>query len=352
MKMKIMRFMFPLLIILGLLLAVINATAQDYYIIGEGPICDIELDNNPNQLIVGSAAVIYVISSLDGAIVDTYNSDIAADDILTGSPENDIIYEIGSHQGCSINRDTQEIEYYYLPDHFHPSFIILQDSENLYITCMDQTIGKLGPYDKIVVYDKTDLSQEATWPCVPFPKYGIYDSENNLIIIAEGMAHSHNPAGGRYFPAQAGIQWQSKIGWYDPSREGNLVSQVTLEGTITGLAMMSDGTVIAGLAWRTANEEGAWASTLAIITDPIEYIDIDTYHVVAMDRDSANDRLICSLYDYQSETGGHILVWDYDTREYSIVEAGVSQLIIIKYLDGKLYASNSKDNKVYVIDID
>jgi len=352
MKRNIMLFMFVPGFVLCVLLILTKVFAQEYYLIGEGPISVIEYDNSINRLLVTSGTVLFIVNPVNGDIDEDYETEIAADDIIRGLPQDDFIYEIGSQEGCSINTQTSVINSYYMPDDFFPSYKILQDSEKLYVTCKDMNIGQPGLTDKIVVFNKADLSQEAIWLCEEFPKYAIYDYENNLIVIAAGMAHSHNPAGIPYIPAGPGIQWLSNIGWYDPLRQGNLITEVTVEGSISGLALMSDGTVVAGLTYKTANEEGAWASTLAIISDPIEYIGIGTYHVVAMDCDSANDRLICSLYDYEEESGGHILVWDYNTREYNIIEAGVSQLIIIKYMDGKLYASNSKDNKVYVIDID
>ncbi len=130
-----------------------------------------------------------------------------------------------------------------------------------------------------------------------------------------------------------------------------LLETFTVEGSISGLAITGDCTPVVGLADIKENPNIP-ASTFAILSDPIEYVDIYPYHVIAMDLDPAADRLICSVYDYEEETGGHILVWDYNTREYEVTEPGIKGMNIIKFLDGKLYTANGKDNKIYVIPID
>lgn len=155
---------------------------------------------------------------------------------------------------------------------------------------------------------------------------------------------------GEYVPSEPGVQWLSRIGRYDPSREGLLVEEYTVSGSVAGLGFANNGTLIVGLSGD--KENGVSASTLAIISDPIEYVDIENYHVVCMDYDTGTERAFCSVYDYMDDSGGHILVWDYNTREYEVIDVGVDDIMMVKFLDGKLFFSDGKDNKMYVITID
>jgi len=348
-----LKIIIPILVIVVALYMLITPVfGQPFYTIGEGPIRDIVLDANPGNFIVVSGHAVYVIRGSDGEIIDIYQvPDIYVQDIIPSNPQANYLYCIGGCSNGAIEITIDRASHMIASVPIGPAMTLyaqLQDNDRLYAICHDQKLYEDEYSNVIRVFDKSDLSDVGTWPCEPWPEYAQYDNNSDTIIIAQSIAVPYKE--GEYVPSESGVQWLSRIGRYNPSREGLLVEEYTVSGSVAGLAINNDGNLIVGLAGE--KENGIPASTFAIISDPIEYLDIDNYHVVCMDYEIATDRAFCSVFNYLDETGGHILVWDYNTREYEIIEVGVDDIMMVKFLDGKLFFSDSKDNKLYVITID
>jgi outer membrane protein assembly factor BamB len=116
------------------------------------------------------------------------------------------------------------------------------------------------------------------------------------------------------------------------------------------MALMSDGAIVIGLCGEKAYK--VQAPTLAVIDEDTEYVNLEDYSVMAMDYDRNTNRVFFSAFDPGGEPDGDVIVWDYDTGEYEIINTGIRNLRIVKFLDGKLYASTQRNNKLYVIEID
>jgi hypothetical protein len=350
--------MFKRFYLLGIIILVIviplillPAFGQSYYPIGNGDIYDIELDAVPGQLIIPSGESLYIVRMSDINILDEFEiPGITTNDLEYGITESDHIYLVGAgNDGWvegSLDRNTNEINNYNIDVNYIPT-VQLQDDYKLYAICQDQSPGPGSMGGKIFVFNKDDLSLENVWPCEMWPELALYDYENQKIIIAQGYTTSYSES--VYSPWEEGVQWLSNVGIYDPSRSGELIQEYTVQGSIAGLTQASDGTIIVGLAGD--KENWVHASTLAVLSDPIRYVDIENYQVACMDYDTANDRVIASVSIDDSEIGISILVWYYNTEEYEIIESDVQPMLILKYYDGKVYTSTGKDNRLYVIDI-
>jgi outer membrane protein assembly factor BamB len=142
----------------------------------------------------------------------------------------------------------------------------------------------------------------------------------------------------------------SIIGIYDPERSGGLLEEINVRGGVNGIVALDNGLLVAGLetsGWDTSDE----TPLLAIIGDNLEDWERDGYDVVSMCVDESTNRIYCILY-----TGGHvigdILVWDYDTYEFDIIQTGLDMLSLPAFLEGKLYCGGRNDNKIYIVDVD
>ena len=348
MKKGLYVFLLAIIAVVGILLLK-PVFGSGYYSIGNGPISDIQIDYIPGQLLIASAHSIFIFDTESNEPVDEYELACSyVDRGNPGNPQNNYIYGFGGlFAEFSLNRTTEDVESAALANDFIPN-VQLQDQDKLYAIFQDQSLGPDSMGGKIFVFDKGDLSLENVWPCEMWPELALYDYENQKIIVAQGYTTSYSES--LYSPWEEGVQWLSNVGIYNPSRSGELIQEYTIQGSIAGLAQASDGIIIVGLAGNKEN----WvpASTLAVLSDPIRYVDIENYQVACMDYDTANDRVIASVSIDDSEIGISILVWYYDTGEYEIIESDVHPMLIIKYYDGKAYTSTGKDNRLYVIPID
>ena len=277
--------------IIVLYILVMPVFGQPFHTIGNGPIHDIEVDVNSNQIIVVSGHTIYIIQASDGQVVEEFQvQDINISDIKPGTPQTSFIYGLGGNSdggvAFSINRTNNDVLTVILGSLMLP-YEIVQDNERLFGVCHDQKLYEDEYSNIICVLSKASLTSLGTWPCEKWPFYSLYDIVNSLIIVGEGLPRPYGGPDEPDSPYAAGTKWMSKIGIYDTNRMGELVDEYIVEGSATGLAYAGDGALIVGLAGE--KESGVAASTFGIISDPIEYIDVEYYHVVCMDYDTATD---------------------------------------------------------------
>ena len=116
---------------------------------------------------------------------------------------------------------------------------------------------------------------------------------------------------------------------------------------------MSDGTVIAGI-----EQCAEWLDepTIVVLSDPLEEISVPDIHIVALTYDTGSNRIFGVTRGAPglewTPDDGNILVWDYDTYEFSIIETDINTLEQVAFLDGVVYGITMEDNKLYYIPID
>ena len=331
-----------------------RASAENFYVIGQGPIRYIEHDNEYGQLLILSEEEIYSINAYTGEIIDSWSvTGNYVWDIKAGFPQTNIIYGVAGYGGnstqFSLNRSNGSIERV-IPPNGLGAEIQLQDPERLYAVCAEHGLDIDYVHDMVCVFNKSDLSFIEMWDCEEGPYHAIYDYTNSTILVAQGLPSAIKPGAQEYTRNEPGVFYLSKIGRYDPSRSGFLLDEYTVEGAINGLVVTNNGNIIVGLSWRAGYNIPA--ATFAVIDDDVSYVECDYYHILDMVYDSAQNRIFAIVWDENDELTGRCLVFDCTTEEYYTFESGVTGLCRFIYLDGKLYGTIYDDNKLYVIDVE
>jgi len=348
------KILLCLLFTVTILFYITQASADSFYVIGQGPILDIENDSEYGQLLILSGEEIFSITAYTGEIRDSWSvAGTYVWDIKPGFPQANYIYGVGGYDGNStqfaLDRLDGLIERV-IPPNSLGAEIQLQDSQRLFAVCAEHGLDIDYVHDMVCVFNKSDLSFVEMWDCEEGPYCATYDYTDNTILVAQGVPSAIKPGAEYYTRYEPGVLYLSKIGRYDPSRSGLLLDEYSVEGTINGLVVTNNGTLFVGLDDRAGY--GIPAATFAIIDAEISYVMCDDYHILDMAYDSAQNRIFAIVWDENDELTGRCLVFDCATEEYYTFESGVSGLHRFIYLDGRLYGTISGSNKLYVIEVE
>jgi hypothetical protein len=187
--------------------------------------------------------------------------------------------------------------------------------------------------------------------CVkPDAGVALYNNNNDLIYVPRYSAYftDSNEDGEFGYEGDESI---SDIGCYDPSRDGAMVSEYFVHGTVIGLCIMDDGTLVAGISGYNLYNDPT-ISTVA--ENPIE-ISIPDVYLQSIDKAPNSNIVYGAAWDYYSgkqALNGYILSWNYNTGEYQILNSGIPVLVSVTYHNNILYGTTGEDNIMYVIPLD
>lgn len=347
-----------LVIVAGVSLILVQSIlAQGFHTFGPGTISSVRRDSMEGRFVITSGETVYLVNADDCQIVEEYQLPFWALTVEPGNPADDMYYGIGeigvdypTANVFSIDLSTGQITSTNIGIGFHAR-VILQDETRIFVVSSNSAPAIPGEdRGRVFVFSKTDLTPLEDWQCKDRPRVGIINNADGKIyvpsiesqygtVMDEGMTYPSN-------------EFWYYLGCYDSNRGGELIYEdYKIPGLVTGMAVMNDGAVVAGMSgaidWQKPN--------LAIINDPIEEIYIPGIDLSPLDCDIETNRIFAAVRDYNTGkrySNGLILNWDYDTGEYEIIDSGIQGLREVTYCDGKLYGITTKDNKLYVIDID
>jgi hypothetical protein len=333
----------------------VSAYGTDYYMVNAEEIENVVVDDMPNQIIVTAGSALFIMNADNGSIIDTFQPNIWMWLAIPSEPTDGKIYGVGENNDIavvqdlvfSLERGSHVINQFTLTEGYHANYI-LQDDPNLYIIGSNKTPGTpKEDWGKIFVVRKSDMAEIAEWPCEEWPSMGIM--KDNLIYIPCGQIGWHDIGG------DGGFNWEEdqavmNIGCYDTLRNGQEVGLYETHAYIAGLGTVADGTIIVG----HENYPEYNQPIITVLTDPLEEIYIPQIAMRSMDIDKQTNRVFGPLLDQyggSEESTGYVLIWDYDTRDYEIINTGIEGLRYVTYCNGFLFGWAARDNKLYKIPV-
>ena len=356
----LLMIILALIIMLSVVISAKMALGDDYYVIGPGYIKAIYNDIDPNNLVVISDDSILVIRADDGEILQSY--DVYSAECI--APDTDYIYGAGfsgngKQRVFSILRSNGSIEYTDYGEtvlDIVPSFlatVIVFDENRIYVINEFQGLGGSNyPPGRVYVFSKQDLTQITDWECSTYPSYCVLD-ENGSMFVPDGMTRAANDSGMPFSFYDPDTYHYSKLCEYDTNRDGMLLGEAEVLGSVTHFNILGNGVKYACIS--KGPFEWLETPTLYFFTDPVLTFDIEDWGVATGCVDANTNRIFCALIDEsdtESEPLGEVLVWDYETSEYYIVDTGIEYLVMLAFANGKLFGADGRDNKLYNYQID